>query len=129
MAGALSAAWKHGDMDRFQYLLLLAGCLLVTLPLELVLRARVYRRIRYVLLALLPVVIIFSIWDLVGIWRDHWSYNPRFVTGWQLPGRMPIEELLFFIVVPLCGLLTFEAVGQILNRVRRPAVVPEPADG
>lgn len=116
-------------MDRFQYLLLLAACLVVTLPLEIVLGARVYRRIRYVALALVPVVIIYSIWDLVGIWRNHWSYNPQFVTGWQLPGRMPIEELLFFIVVPLCGLLTFEAVGQILNRVRRPAVVSEAANG
>lgn len=116
-------------MDRFQYVLLLAACLLVTLPLELALGARVYRRFRLAALALLPVVIIYSIWDLVGIWRDHWSYNPKFVTGWQLPGRMPIEELLFFIVVPLCGLLTFEAVGQILGRVRRSAAVPEPIDG
>ncbi len=124
-----SRAWNHGGMDRLQYLLLLAGCLLVTLPLELVLGARVYRRIRLAALALLPVVIIYSVWDLVGIWRQHWSYNPRFVTGWQLPGRMPIEELAFFIVVPLCGLLTFEAVGQILRRVRRTVVATESVDG
>jgi hypothetical protein len=26
---------------------------------------------------------------------------------------MPIEELVFFIVVPICGLLTYEAVGQV----------------
>ena len=32
--------------DRYQYLLLMAGCLLITLPLEFVLRARVYRRPR-----------------------------------------------------------------------------------
>lgn len=109
-------------MDRFQYLLLLGGCLVVSLPLELVLGARVYRRIRLAALAVIPVVIIYSVWDLVGIWREHWSYNPRFVTGWHLPGRMPVEELLFFVVVPLCGLLTFEAVGAILHR-RRGTVV------
>jgi hypothetical protein len=32
---------------------------------------------------------------------------------------IPIEELIFFIVVPICGLLTYEAVGQILSLLRR----------
>jgi lycopene beta-cyclase len=31
---------------------------------------------------------------------------------------MPIEELVFFIVVPICGLLTYEAVGQVLGPFR-----------
>ena len=62
-------------------------------------------------------VIIFSIWDIAGIVRDHWSYNPRFVTGWQLIFGMPIEELTFFVVVPICGLLTYGAVGQVLRRL------------
>ena len=33
---------------------------------------------------------------------------------------MPIEEVLFFIVIPLCGLLTYNAVDTILTRLRRP---------
>jgi lycopene cyclase domain-containing protein len=106
------------DPDRFQYLLLMAGCLLITLPLEFLMGARVYRRIRGLIFALIPVVIIFSIWDIAGILRQHWSYNPRFVTGWQLIFGMPVEELVFFVVVPVCGLLTYGAVGQVLRLVR-----------
>lgn len=106
-------------MDRYQYLILMGLCLLVTLPLELLFRARVYRRPRALLLALAPVVAVFSIWDIVGIVRDHWSYNPQYVTGVELPLRMPLEELVFFIVVPLCGLLTYEAVGTVLGWLRR----------
>ena len=94
-------------------------CLLLTLPLEFVFGARVYRRFRSLLLALLPEVVLFTIWDIVGIARDHWTYNPRFVTGLRLPFRMPIEELVFFLVVPICGVLTYEAVGVVLGRVRR----------
>ncbi|OYN94565.1 lycopene cyclase domain-containing protein [Enemella evansiae] len=105
-------------MDRFQYLLLMAGCLLITLPLEFVLRARVYRRPLRLLLAMLPVLVVFIAWDVLGILRNHWSYNPRFVTGIQL-GVMPLEELVFFIVVPICGLLSYEAVGYVLTRLRR----------
>ena len=106
-------------MDRYQYLLLMLGCVAITLPLELVLGARVYRRAGLLVTALVPVVVAFSAWDLVGIWRGHWSYNPAFVTGLQLPGSMPVEELVFFVVVPVCGLLTYEAVGRVLARLGR----------
>jgi len=96
----------------------MAACLVVTLPLELVLGARVYRRLRSLLYAVVPVVVVFTIWDIVGIVRHHWSYNPRYVTGWRLMLGMPIEELVFFVVIPICGLLTYEAVGRVLERVR-----------
>ncbi|QLQ17190.1 MAG: lycopene cyclase domain-containing protein [Micropruina sp.] len=100
----------------WEYLLLMAGCLAVTLPLEFVLRARVYRRPVRLLLALLPAVVIFSAWDVLGIVREHWSYSPRFTTGILL-GVMPLEELVFFVVIPICGLLTYEAVGTVLRRL------------
>ncbi|MGG5258303.1 lycopene cyclase domain-containing protein [Phycicoccus avicenniae] len=107
-----------GLPDHAQYLLLMAGCLLVTLPLEWVLRARVYRRPRRLLLALLPVVLIFLAWDVLGIARGHWSYSERYTTGVVLPLGVPLEEVVFFVVVPLCGLLTYEAVGTVLARLR-----------
>ena len=106
-------------MQSFQYLLLLGACLLITLPLEFVLRAMVYRRPLRLALSLAPVVIIFSCWDIVGILRGHWDYNPRYVTGVQVILGMPIEELAFFVVIPLCGLLTYEAVGRVLAAVDR----------
>lgn len=94
-------------------------CLLLTLPLEFVFGARVYRRFRALVLALLPEVVLFTVWDIAGIARHHWTYNPTYVTGLRLPFRMPIEELVFFLVVPICGVLTYEAVGVVLGRVRR----------
>lgn len=101
--------------ETWQYLALMAGCLAITLPLEFVLRARVYRRPLRLALALLPTLVVFVVWDIVGIIRDHWSYSPRFTTGIML-GPMPLEELVFFIVIPICGLLTYEAVGTVLRR-------------
>ena len=41
---------------------------------------------------------------------------------------MPVEELVFFVVIPICGLLTYEAVGQVLARVRGKQRRREPAD-
>jgi lycopene cyclase domain-containing protein len=102
-------------VDRFQYLALMGACLVVTLPLELVLGARVYRRPRRVLRALLPAVGVFASWDAVAIARQQWSFIDRYVTGWQVPFRIPLEEIVFFVVVPLCALLTYEAVKNVLG--------------
>lgn len=107
------------QLDRWQYLLVMAGCLLVTLPLEFVLNARVYRRWRLLLWSLLPVAAVFVVWDVIAIARGHWWYSPRYTTGILLPGGLPLEELVFFLVIPVCGLLTYEAVGTVLGRLQQ----------
>jgi lycopene cyclase domain-containing protein len=104
--------------DEYQYLALMAACLIVTLPLELVLGARVWRRPRRLLLVLAPTVAVFFAWDALAIARHHWTFNGRYVVGWSLPGGVPIEELVFFVAIPICGLLTLEAVRGILGRGR-----------
>ena len=96
---------------------MLAGCLLVTAPLEL-LGARVYRRPRRLLRALLPALVLFVAWDAVATERGTWTFNPRYVTGTRVLG-LPLEELAFFVVVPLCALLTYEAVQVIGSRIPR----------
>jgi len=113
-------------MDRYQYLLLMAGCLLVTLPLEIVLGARVWRRPRRLLLTLLPVVAGYAVWDVLSIDHGVWDYSRRLTTGVHL-GPLPLEELVFFVVIPICGLLTYEAVGQVLAHARQ--LRSRPADG
>ena len=106
-------------MSHLQYLIVLALCVAITLPLEIVLGARVYRRPRPLVVALLAVAVVFSAWDVVAIAAGWWSYNPAYVTGWRLPAALPVEELAFFVVIPLCGLLSYEAVGRVLARLSR----------
>ena len=102
------------DLDRFQYLLVMGACVAITLPLEFLFGARVWRRPRRLVAALALPLAIFVVWDVIAIARDHWSFNPEYVTGWKLPLDLPVEELVFFVVIPICGLLTFEAVRRIL---------------
>ena len=97
------------------YLLVLAACLVATAPLELVLHTRVYARWRQLLLTLLPVLVVFTVWDVLAIRAGLWSFDPRWVTGWQLPFDLPVEEVAFFLVVPICALLAYEAVRRTLE--------------
>ena len=102
--------------DRFQYLILMGLCVLITLPLEFLFGARVWRRPRRLLAAMAVPVVLFVVWDAIAIAREHWSYNPKYVTGWEAPFDLPVEELAFFVVIPICSLLTLEAVRRVLNR-------------
>jgi lycopene cyclase domain-containing protein len=112
------------------YLAVLAGCVLGTAPLEVFLRVRGYARWKRLALTLAPVVVVFSGWDGYAISRHHWSYDRSQTTGILLPGHFPLEELLFFVVIPVCAVLTLEAVRKVtgwpLDRAGEPA--GEPAD-
>ena len=96
-------------MSHGLYLGVLVACLVVTLPLELVLHARVYGRWRRLLLTVAPVLAVFVAWDAYAISRHEWAFSRALTLGLRV-GDVPVEELLFFVVVPICSVLTYEAV-------------------
>ena len=102
-------------MSHLLYLAVLLGCLTASAPLEFVLDTQLHKQWPRVLATVLPVAAVFSAWDIYAISQSQWSYNRHWTTGVALPGRLPVEELLFFIVIPICSILTLEAV-----RRRRP---------
>lgn len=102
-------------MDHYQYLLLMACCLAVTAPLEL-LGARVYRQPVRLARAVLPVAVVFLAWDAIAVSAGVWTYNARYISGLRLPFQIPVEELVFFLVVPACGILTYGCVVAMLTR-------------
>lgn len=97
------------------YLLILAACVVGTAPLEVFLHTAVYARALRLAATLLPVVLVFAAWDVGAISAGWWRYDRSYVVGVSLPGRLPLEELLFFVVIPTCAVLTLEAV-----RARKP---------
>ena len=110
-------------MSRFAYVGVLVFVLLGSGWLEIALRTRVYSRWRRLLLALAPVVVVFCLWDLYAIASGHWTFDPDRTTGVVFPGGLPLDEVLFFVVVPIASILTLEAV----RSVKRWEVGDEPA--
>jgi len=105
-------------VDRWQYVMVLGSCLLITLPLEFF-GSGVYRQPRRLVVAVLPAALVFLLWDAIAVAADVWWYNPRYLLGLVAPGELPLEELLFFVVIPVCGLLTYSAVDAMLSVLRR----------
>lgn len=111
-------AVAESTVGSYEYLAVLGLCLLVTLPLELVLGVRVYRQPLRLALSVACVAGVFVAWDVLGAWLGHWDFEPTRTTGVFLLG-LPLEEYAFFVVVPVCALLTFEAVRATLPDVSR----------
>ena len=81
--------------------------------LELFLRVNVLRRIKRALMAIAPVAYIFIIWDAYAIRSGHWRFDKLQILGLYGPFGIPLEEYLFFIVVPIAAIMTIEAVRTV----------------
>ncbi len=118
-------------MGRFSYVAILAFVLIGCLWLEVALRTRVLRRWRRVLLTIVPVVVVFVAWDTYAVAAGHWSFDAGRLLGVTLPGGVPIDEVLFFAIIPLAAILTLEAVRSVKGRGAggRWDIGDEPDDG
>ena len=81
--------------------------------LEIALKVNVLRRIKRVVLSIAPVALIFLAWDEYAISAGHWRFDHRQILGVILPVGLPLEELLFFFVVPIAAIMTIEAVRTV----------------
>lgn len=102
-------------MRHLSYVAMLAVCAVFVAPLEFVLGARVLRRRRRLLKTLVVVAVPFVVWDLAATGAGQWSFDPKQTIA-RLPGGMAIEELGFFVVIPIAALLTLEAVRALRGR-------------
>lgn len=100
-------------MGALSYIAVLAFVLVGCLWLEVVLRTRVIIRWRRLLLTWLPVVVVFCAWDAYAIAQGHWWFDESRILGLYLPGAIPVDELMFFLVIPLAAVLTLEAVRSV----------------
>ena len=87
--------------------------------LELVLKVRVLARFKRVLASVLPISALFIAWDIYAVHRGHWFFDPDQVLGIYGPFGIPLEEYLFFIVVPLAAIMTIEAVYAVKKHWRQ----------
>jgi lycopene cyclase domain-containing protein len=87
--------------------------------LEVVLKTGVLRRIKRAALSILPISLLFLFWDAYAIARGHWFFDRSQILGIFGPFQIPLEEYLFFIVVPLAAILTIEGVTTVKPHWRK----------
>ena len=105
---------------RYEYLLLLLVCLAMCGMAALYYRVfgRVVSEYKRLAFAVLPVAGLFFVWDVIAILRGHWFFNEKFMVGFEIL-LVPVEEILFFLVIPFISVLTWEIIRFALVLYRK----------
>jgi lycopene cyclase domain-containing protein len=105
------------SLPHWSYVAMLAFCLAGTLPLVPVFRLRVLRRPTRLLLTIVAAGTPFLVWDVYATRAGHWRFDAAQTLPWRVVG-VPLEEVAFFVVIPLVTVLTYEAVRVVGRRDR-----------
>jgi lycopene cyclase domain-containing protein len=85
----------------YTYFLILAASLAGPLALSFDKKVAFYKNWKYVFPAMIIPALLYIGWDIYFTEKAVWSFNKAYITGIQLY-NLPIEEVLFFFVVPYC---------------------------
>jgi len=91
------------------YLIILIFSLVGPLALSFEKNLRLYRRWKYLIPAILITMLIFVTWDIIFTHQGHWFFNPMYNSGIYI-NKLPLEEYLFFLVIPYACAFSFYAV-------------------
>ena len=101
------------ELERFSYVGVLLFVVFGSIWLEVFLRTRVLARWRRMLLTMIVPVLVFIAWDAYAIASGHWTFDFDRILGFEVVAGVPIDEVLFFIVIPFASILTLEAVRSV----------------
>lgn len=102
-------------MAKYQYLLVLAFIGACAIFITTVFRIRVRKFWYLFLLTDFVILTIYLIWDYWAISKKTWYFDGQQILGIKIFEIIPIEEILFFVLVPLTSLLTYLALKKLLK--------------
>lgn len=99
----------------YTYLILLIASLAFPLLYSFERKISFYKRWASLFTAIISVAIFFIIWDVYFTNMGVWSFNHEYVMGTYL-FSLPIEECLFFIIVPYSCVFIYDALNYYIKK-------------
>lgn len=97
-------------LDNLTYFFILAASLGGPLFLSFDKKVAFFSKRKAVFGAMILPCIFYLAWDMFFTEMGIWSFNPRFITDIEKVYNLPVEEVLFFLVVPYCCTFIYECV-------------------
>ncbi len=107
------------EIHNFAFLLTLAAIVAILLGVGLNKRLTIFGSVKYMFPAIAFSAAILIMIDLQFAKLAVWSYHPKYVLGINLLD-LPVEEWLFFLVVPFLGIFIYELVKQQFRHIEYP---------
>ena len=107
------------ELKHFTYLFLMLATLIISSIFSFNKRIQFFRKLKYLLPAIIFTSAIFILWDVRFTQLNVWSFNPEFITGLTIL-NLPVSEWLFFISVPYFSMLIYETLKIKLGQFEKP---------
>lgn len=104
--------------SHYTYFLILAGSLIGPLILSFDKKVAFYKSWKHLFIGMLAPALFYIIWDMVFTQKGVWSFNEDYITGIKIY-NLPIEEVLFFFVVPYCCVFIYECVRCYFPKIQQ----------
>ena len=91
------------------YFIILAASLAGPFALSFDKKVAFYKKWKYLFPAMIFPALLYIIWDIYFTSKNVWSFNEKYITGLKLV-NLPIEEVLFFFVIPYCCVFIYECI-------------------
>jgi lycopene cyclase domain-containing protein len=96
-------------VQHFTYFLILAASLAGPFALSFDKKVAFHTKWKHLFPAMLLPALFYIAWDIFFTSSGVWGFNPDYITGARL-ANLPIEEVLFFFVVPYCCVFIYECM-------------------
>lgn len=95
--------------SHYTYFLILAGSLAGPLLLSFDKKVAFYKQWKYLFPAMIIPALLYIAWDVWFTAKGVWNFSDQYIIGQKYFG-LPIEEILFFLVVPYCCVFIYECI-------------------
>jgi lycopene cyclase domain-containing protein len=93
----------------YTYFLILAASVAGPLALSFDKKVRFYKKWKWLFPAMMLPALLYIFWDIFFTSKGVWSFNEDYISGIKL-ANLPIEEVLFFFIVPYCCIFIYECI-------------------
>jgi lycopene cyclase domain-containing protein len=95
--------------QQYTYFIILAASVAGPLALSFDKKVAFYKKWKFVFPAMILPCSLYIAWDMYFTHIGVWNFNETYITGINI-GNLPVEEVLFFIIVPYCCLFIYECI-------------------
>ena len=102
-------------MSKYMMVLVFAGA--VPFLLSFFPPLKIYRNAKALFFTISLILLLFGSWDVFAVRRSHWYFDTYGVWDFRII-NLPLEEVLFFVVIPFCCIFTWEATLYIKSKIK-----------
>jgi lycopene cyclase domain-containing protein len=103
---------------QYTYFAILAASLAGPLLLSFDKKVAFYKQWKYLFPAMLLPALFFLVWDEVKTRNGVWSFSNNHTIGIKI-SSLPVEEVLFFFIVPYCCVFVYECICAYFPSVKK----------